>query len=99
MHQLKPIKFWTFYHRQPQGDEGKSCQFDSNCAGDLVCGHDNLCRNPCDGANSCCSVGIAGYCKEGEGDCDRDDECEGDLRCGTNNCAWGSSSDDCCTSS
>ena len=37
----------------------------------------------------------AGFCREGEGDCDADTECEGALVCGTDNCPWGDG-DDCC---
>ena len=52
-------------------------------------------RPPCDGEDSCCSNGVDGHCREGEGDCDADAECEGELVCGTDNCPCGDG-DDCC---
>ena len=67
----------------------------------------NITTRPCDingkstnwqtaGNEHCCSNGGAGFCAEGEGDCDGDNECQGDLVCGNNNCPWGDG-DDCCT--
>ena len=74
------------------------CNNDTDCEGILVCGINDHCRYPCNGAGSCCSTNIQGYCRAGEGDCDNDDECEGSMKCGSNNCVgYGfSSSDDCC---
>ena len=70
------------------------CTKDGGCPGQLICGTDKYCREPCNGGGCDCSKGVPGFCKEGEGDCDSDHECEGDLMCGTNNCAWGQG--DCC---
>ena len=47
------------------------------------------------GNDECCSNGIAGFCGEGEGDCDAHSECAGSLICGNDNCPWGDG-DDCC---
>ena len=89
---------WGYHDccRKPEGDEGKNCTSDVDCLDELVCGFDSFCRNPCKGATSCCSQGVSGYCKEGEGDCDGDSECEGSLVCGQNNCDNGGDAD-CCT--
>ena len=47
------------------------------------------------GNDACCSNGIAGFCGEGDGDCDDDSECAGSLVCGQDNCPW-ADGDDCC---
>ena len=79
--------------------EDDCCTDDSDC-GNGVCGDNNRCRDRCVGGNVCCSQGINGDCKEGEGDCDDDRECEGSLVCGKDNCVGqtfdSDNSYDCC---
>ena len=76
------------------------CSQDGDCEGQLICGTDNHCREPCRGQSYCCSTEMPGYCIEGEGPCDSDDQCQGSLVCGANACMFDNADDrftSCCS--